>query len=199
MPATHDSLQKIDSLDFRHNTRQLLLSYLLRVIGVVVFGWLFLIITKGITGNDTIGLKSLVDISIQSFPAIGSILLIALDVICVLYLHELVHAAVVFVTHRQKPHIGMRGFVIFAAAPDKVLTKTQFIVNAMAPFTVISLIGILFIFYIPLYTLSWVFIPTVVNAAAAGGDFMAVIWALKQPKNTKFIDYGDITNAYTEK
>ena len=199
MPATHDYLKQIDSLDFRHNTRQLLLSYLLRVFGVVVFGWLFFIITKGITGNDTLVLNSLVDISIQSFPAIGSILLISLDVICVLYLHELVHAAVVFVTHRQKPHIGIRGFVIFAAAPDKILTKTQFILNAMAPFTVISLIGILFIFYLPLYTLSWVFIPTVVNAAAAGGDFMAVIWALKQPKNAKFIDYGDITNAYTEK
>lgn len=118
------------------------------MIGVIVFGWLFLIITKGITGDDTLVLKSFVDISNQSFPAIGSILLIALDVTCVLYLHELIHAAVVFTTHRQKPHIGIRGFVIFAAA---------------------------------------------------GGDFMDVIWALKQPKNTKFIDYGDITNAYINK
>ncbi len=198
MSENNTNLRQIDSLDFRNNKQHLLFSYVLRLIGVVLFGLLFLFITKAIKNSSEVSLLHLVNIQIPSVPAFVSILLVALDVILVLYLHELIHAAVVFITHKQKPHIGIRGFVIFAAAPDKILTKTQFIVNAMAPFTVISLIGVALIFLLPQPLLSWVFIPTVVNAAAAGGDFMAVIWALKQPPNAVFIDYGDTTNAYVE-
>jgi hypothetical protein len=113
-----------------------------------------------------------------------------------LYFHEIIHATVVFITHKQKPQIGIRGLIIYAAAPESVLTKTQFIITALAPFIVISLMGCMLIFFIPQSFLSWIFIPTVVNAAAAAGDFMAVIWALKQPKNAKFVDSGDITKAY---
>lgn len=93
----------------------------------------------------------------------------------------------------------MRGFIIFAAAPNKVLNKYQLIINAFAPFTLITILGFTLIYFININNLSWVFIPTVVNAAAAGGDFMTVLWAAKQTNKTKFVDSGDITIAYLDK
>lgn len=191
-----ENLKQIDSLDFRNNKKQLIVSYFLRVIGVIVFGYIFLLITRFLGDNSDIGLKELINIEIKSFPAILSIILIVLDVVFVIFLHELIHASVVFLTHRQKPDIGIRGLIIYAAAPENVLTKAQFIIMALAPFVAISIIGCVLIFLLPLSFLSWIFIPTVINAAAAGGDFMAVLWAFKQPENAKFIDEGDITYAY---
>lgn len=199
MNNQYANLEQVSSLDFHTNKQYLIISYLLRAAGLLVFGALFLMITKYLANNSEIILKELISIEIKSLPSILSIILILLDVVFILFLHELIHAAVVFITHRQKPKIGIRGLIIFAAAPESILTKTQFIITALAPFVVISIIGCLLIFFIPQNFLSWIFIPTVINAAAAGGDFMAVIWALKQPENAKFIDKGDITYAYIKK
>ena len=194
-----ESLKRIDSLDFRNNKKQLIISYFLRAIGVIVFGYIFLLITRFLANDSEVVLKELIDIEIKSLPAILSVILIILDVSIVIFLHELIHASVVFLTHRQKPKIGIRGLIVYAAAPESILTKTQFIITALAPFLVISIIGCMLIFIIPQSFLSWIFIPTVINAAAAGGDFMAVLWALKQPENAQFIDKGDITHAYINK
>ncbi len=191
-----ENLNQIDSLDFRNNKKQLIISYFLRAIGVIVFGYIFLLITNILANDSEVVLKELINIEIKSLPAILSVILIIIDVSIVIFLHELIHASVVFLTHRQKPRIGIRGLIVYAAAPESALTKTQFIITALAPFLLISIIGCMLIFFIPQSFLSWIFIPTVVNAAAAGGDFMAVLWALKQPENTKFIDEGDITYAY---
>ena len=191
-----ENLKQIDLLDFRNNKKQLIISYFLRAIGVIVFGYIFLIITNILANDSEVVLKELINIEIKSLPAILSVILIIIDVSIVIFLHELIHASVVFLTHRQKPRIGIRGLIVYAAAPESVLTKTQFIITALAPFLLISIIGCMLIFFIPQSFLSWIFIPTVVNAAAAGGDFMAVLWALKQPENAKFIDEGDIAYAY---
>ncbi len=117
----------------------------------------------------------------------------------VLYLHEMIHAAVFCFTHGQKPKIGMRGFVIFAAAPQQILTKNQVIVNAMAPFTIISIIGLSLVLFMPGSYFSWIFIPTLVNAAAAGGDFMTVYFVKKHPKTIRYNDVGDILYALKPK
>ena len=198
MPENFNGLKQIDSLNFRNNKRQLIISYLLRLIGVVIFGLLFFLIVKNIKNNNLITLKDLLNIEIQSQPEVLSIILITADVIFVLYLHELIHALIFLLTHKQKPKIGIRGFIIFAAAPDKILSKHQLSINALAPITVITVVGFILIYFIPQNNLSWIFIPTLVNAAASGGDFMTVVWALNQPQKTKFIDVGDIITAYTE-
>lgn len=198
MPENFNGLKQIDSLNFRNNKRQLIISYLLRLIGVVIFGLLFFLIVKNIKNNNLITLKDLLNIEIHSQPEVLSIILITADVIFVLYLHELIHALIFLLTHKQKPKIGIRGFIIFAAAPDKILSKHQLSINALAPITVITVVGFILIYFIPQNNLSWIFIPTLVNAAASGGDFMTVVWALNQPQKTKFIDVGDIITAYTE-
>ena len=60
----------------------------------------------------------------------------------------------------------------------------------------LRLAGLGFSVIIPVEALSWLFIPTVVNAAAAGGDFMAVSWLYRQDRTARFHDDGDILTAY---
>lgn len=194
-----DNLIQVDTLDFNNNKSQLIISYLLRLFGIFIFGFLFWIATLFIKNNKEITIEILLNIKIETLPSSVSIFLIVIDVIFVLYIHEIIHALVFFITHKQKPQIGIRGFIIFAAAPNKVLNKYQLIINAFAPFTLITILGFSLIYFISVNNLSWVFIPTVVNAAAAGGDFMAVLWAAKQTNKTKFVDSGDITIAYIGK
>ena len=194
-----NNLIQVDTLDFKNNKSQLIISYLLRLSGIIFFGFLFWMATIFIKNNEGITIETLLRIKIETLPSLVSILLIVLDVIFVLYIHEIIHALVFFITHKQKPQIGIRGFIIFAAAPNKVLNKYQLIINAFAPFTLITILGFSLIYFINVNYLSWVFIPTVVNAAAAGGDFMTVLWAAKQANNTKFVDSGDITIAYLDK
>ena len=191
-----ENLKKIDSLDFRNNKKQLIISYLLRILGVLIFSFVFFLIAKSLYEPDQIFFKNLIEIKIESIPSFASIILIIIDVVVVLYLHELIHAAVFYLTHKQIPKIGIRGFIIFAAAPNKIINKNQIIINALAPFLVITVIGIVLMTLIPINFSSWIFIPMIVNAASAGGDFMTIYWVSKQPKGAKFIDIGDITNAY---
>jgi hypothetical protein len=70
------------------------------------------------------------------------------------------------------------------------------IANALAPFAVISLLGAVPIVLLPTAYLSWVFIPTVVNAAAAGGDFLGVAWLWKLPEESRLEDDGERLVAY---
>ncbi len=186
-------LQVTDQLDFRNNRRQLLGSYLLRLAGVFLFGFLFQYLLNTLRGEFS--MATLLNIEIEGVGAVWSILLLILNVLLVLYLHELIHAAVYYFGSGQSPRIGMRGLVIFAAAPDKLISRNVMLINAWAPFAVISLMGLVLMQSVPEQALSWVFMPTLVNAAAAGGDFMVVYFVLKHSRQTQYRDVGDIIDA----
>ena len=182
----------ISTLNFRENNQLVIISYILRAVGAVIFGGLFFVAANVLHPQAALTLDALVSIAIEGVPDIVSIGLIVLAVMLVLSLHELVHAFVFFVHTGAPPHIGMRGAIIFASAEGFLNTRNTMIVNALAPFVVISLAGLLLMAITPLSTLAWIFIPTVANAAAAGGDFMAVSWLLSLPKNAMIEDHGDI-------
>lgn len=183
----------IGTLDFRNNKSELLISYLLRLLGVVFFGYIFYLVANFLN-NDT-PFRELVSIEILGVAPIFSIFLCVVDVAFVLFLHELIHALVYYVTNKQNPRFGMRGWVIYAAAPNQLITKRNIIINALAPFVVISFLGLSLLTLVPVQFASWIFLPTLVNAAAAGGDFMVVYFALKHSKEIQYNDKGDIIYA----
>lgn len=183
----------IDQLDFRNNHSDLVTSYVLRVLGLVVFGSIFY--ETYIILNRYATFYELINIELENVSSVVSIFLLVLDVVLVLYLHELIHALVYYLTNKQKPKINIRGSVIFAAAPNQIISKRDLIINAFSPFVVISIIGISLLSITPLGLASWVFMPTLVNAAASGGDFMVVYFVLKQKSGTQYNDKGDILYA----
>lgn len=193
---TPENQSQISTLDFRDNKQLVLMSYLLRAFGALIFGGLFFLAADTIHPDAGLTVESLVSIAIDGMPDIVSIVLVIFAVTSVLWLHELVHASVFYVHIGAPPHIGIRGPIIFAAAEGYLNTRTAMIVNALAPFVVISSLGLLMMALIPVGALAWIFIPTVANAAAAGGDFMAVFWLLGLPRGAKVEDHGDVIIAY---
>ncbi len=203
MPTTHlknhQKSTEISKLDFRDNTQLMLASYGLRLIGAVVFSIVFYLIVQQMYPNQAVSLESLIMIKLEDLPDIVSIVLIIIAVIGVLWLHEVIHAAVFFFHTGASPRIGMRGPIIFASAVGYQNTRNTMIINALAPFVVISVLGMLLMTVVPANLLAWIFIPTVANAAAAGGDFMAVYWLLSLPDDTQIEDHGDILVAHQSK
>lgn len=189
-------MKHFDSLDFRNNKKQLLASYLLRLLGLLVFGILFSLVATQINPAIPLSAPGLFSIEIQGLPGFISFVFVFLDVVLVLYLHELIHAAVFYFTLKTPPNIGMRGLVIYAAAKGHYFGRISGIINALAPFTVITIMGFILLKMIPASFASWVFIPLLVNAASAGGDFMFVGWMLKHPAGTLYHDEGDKTDAF---
>ena len=183
---------EISKLDFRDNTQLMLLSYGLRIVGAVLFSLFFFIIVQQMYPDDAIALESLITIKLVNVPDIVSIVLIVVAVVGVLWLHELIHATVFFIHTGASPHIGMNGPIIFASAIGYMNTRNAMMINALAPFVVISILGVLLMFVVPISLLAFIFIPTVANAAAAGGDFMAVYWLLSLPADTQIEDHGDV-------
>jgi hypothetical protein len=196
MKQFSENLEKIGAIDFRNNRMQLIWSYILRFIGLIVFGGLFLFVAVQFNPGLQIEKESFLSIAIPGLSPILSILLIVVDVLLVLYIHELIHATVFFLSKGQSPEIGIRGLVIYAKAPTHYVKRNIMIINGLAPFLVISIIGIIFMVVLPDRTLPWIFIPIVINAAAAGGDFMIVAWMIKHSKEFVYQDEGDIITAY---
>ena len=192
----HENQKQISTLDFRDNQMLVIISYALRALGAVIFGGLFYAAANAIHPDAGLTFESLVSIAIDGVPDIASIGLIVVAVIFVLWLHELVHASVFYPHIGAPPRIGIRGPIIFASAEGYLNTRNAMMVNALAPFVVISTLGLLLMAIAPITMLAWVFIPTVANAAAAGGDFMAVNWLIGLPRGTKIEDHGDLLIAY---
>ncbi|MCP4139534.1 MAG: DUF3267 domain-containing protein [Chloroflexi bacterium] len=171
-------------------------SYFLRAFGFALFTGLFIVLTRFLYPHLPTTVETYLNIALPNLPGIVSILLAAASVIAVLALHELVHATVFYLDQRIPAKIGGRGLLIFASAPGYLVGRTSMIINALAPFIIISALGFLLIALVSENLLSWIFISTVANAAAAGGDFIAVAWLLKQPKNVRIEDTGDVLTAY---
>jgi hypothetical protein len=188
--------EQLDELNFGGDTGALVWSYALRSVGGVLFFFVFAQVARVVHPELPWIASAFVEIGIPGVPGWVSILLVVVDVIVVISFHELIHAAVFFFTEGAPPRIGVRGLIVYAEAPDYLSRRHAMIVNALAPFTVITALGVTLIAALPVTALPWVLIATVVNAAAAAGDFMTVRFIVRQPRDALFHDTGDATTAY---
>lgn len=171
-------------------------SYFYRAIGIIVFTFLFYFISVLLRNESSPALSNYLNIQINGLDVWLSYLFIIADVLIVLYLHELIHASVFFISSKVKPKIGIKGVLIFASSEGILYKKNIMILNALAPFFVITLFGLICISIINTQFLFWIFLPVVVNAAASSGDFMASNWLRSLPNDVLIEDKGYILTAY---
>lgn len=187
---------RIGVIDFRKDKKQLLWSYIIRLICLLFFGPLFVLIALQMDIHIPVTKKAFLGLTIPGVSPFFSILFIIIAVVFVLFLHEMIHAAVFFLKKNQKPRIGMKGLVIYAKASRYFINRNAMIINRLAPFFIITLLGFILIELLPVTALPWVFMPTLVNAAASGGDFMIIMWMMGHTRRTLYKDEGDIITAY---
>ncbi len=101
-------------------------------------------------------------------------------------LHELIHGLSMRAFGARPTYgAGVLGKVVpylYCTAPGHLFTRTQFIAVALAPFVVISLVGMLWVVYGPAG--GWLVVPLGFHVGGCIGDFTATALILTKPRGT---------------
>ncbi len=175
------------TITLSHNPGLLIGLNLAGAVLFVAFGLLFLFLAAHLSpafargGSGTLsgwGLLLIFGVLIGSVPF-------------TLIAHELTHGLFFWIFTRKRPTYGFKGFYAYAAAPDFYIPRNQFILIGLAPFVVISLIGIALLPFTALGVALTIVLILTMNAAGAVGDFYAVGVLLTQTPSTLIRDFGD--------
>jgi len=98
-----------------------------------------------------------------------------LIVLAVLPLHEGLHAAAIrWAGHKPRFGAKLDKGVLYATADGALFRRAEFIVIALAPIVVITLVGMVLMVVLPDWPAFWVGIAVIVNASSAIGDLWMV-------------------------
>ncbi len=98
---------------------------------------------------------------------------------------------------RSRPRFGLRSGYAYAAAPGWYFPRRQYLVIALAPFLLLSILGMILLRVVPVGMLAAILFGTVTNAAGAVGDIWIAILILRERRSIVIEDLGDGFNFYT--
>jgi hypothetical protein len=125
-------------------------------------------------------------------------------VLMVLPLHELVHGIAIRWA-RHKPYYGAKyadigrfkiPIVLFATADDALFRRNQFIVIALAPAIIITLLGMALVTLLPDYLSYYIMLAVMLNGSGAVGDFWMTVIVLRYPPDALVRDEADSVRIY---
>ncbi len=179
----------------------------LNIFGTVIFfvvGWLLYSLVEflrpiGLDGyrlNDVMGLGPTGGI-VLTIPAVGLFGVLAAFVLTPV-VHELVHGLGYWLYTRRRPAFGFKLVFAYCASPVGVyVTRNQLIATALAPFVVMTLVGLGAVVIVPASLVPILLLIVVMNIAGAVGDLASAVWLLfhapeilGQDTGSKLIVYG---------
>jgi len=181
------------SFDLTHNTRLAIILNLGGTLLLFFFAWLFLSITQLLHPEYTYPISLMVSSLTDLLKLVGGLLSVTLVMILA---HEGVHGFFFWLLTHQRPLFGFRGYYAFASAPGWYIPRNDYLVVSLAPFILISLIGLDLLAILPYALIPSLLLLISMNAAGAIGDLMVSIWLLKKPATCLIQDYGDKVNFY---
>lgn len=127
-----------------------------------------------------------------------------IGVILVLPFHEWIHGlAIRAVGHRPIYGIKWAEFgrfklplVLYTTAGDVFFRRLEFIFVALAPVTVITLLGMAVVAFLPDYLAYCVALAVIINGAGSVGDFWMVVVVLRYPADCLVRDEADSIRIY---
>ena len=119
---------------------------------------------------------------------------IVLSIIAFIVIHELLHIIFMAIFSKGKVNVKVK-FPTIAVGSDAYFNKSQYIIIALVPVVVLGMVGLICLLALP-YKLLFSILLTL-NFATASGDYILTYYALKQDKNTYFVDQADKTLVYT--
>jgi hypothetical protein len=123
------------------------------------------------------------------------IVMIVIFVACIV-VHELIHGAFFWAFTRSRPVFGLRSWYAFAGAPGWFLTGRQYLLTTLAPFGILSLLGMLLMTILPVPLAAVVLVVTTLNAASSAGDLWVAFRLVNQARPVIAEDLGDGVNFY---
>ena len=174
--------------------RMLLIMNIGGLVLLIFFGWLFTKLAILLRPADAAAFLILRWEGIGAFLTIVIVLAI---LIVTITLHEAIHGLGFYVLANARPIFAFRGAYAYAAAPDWYIPRNKYLVTALAPFVVISLIGIGLIPVVPATWIAPLVLACVINASGAVGDLWVALLLLRQPPDALSNDRGDEIKIFT--
>jgi hypothetical protein len=121
-----------------------------------------------------------------------------LIILAVLPLHEGLHAAAIRWTG-HKPRFGAKldKGVLYATSDGALFRRAEFIIIALAPIVVITLVGMTLMVVLPEWPAFWIGIAVIVNASSAIGDLWMVVVVRRYADDTLVRDEADGIRIFT--
>jgi hypothetical protein len=172
--------------------RDMRLNILLQVIGTfwlalvgLVLWWAFQLLRPGL-GLDVW----------FSGDAWVSLLGFLLALVVSITLHEVVHGVFFWWLTGHPPKFGLGPGYAFAAMPGWYLPKRQYLVVGLAPLVVLTILGLLYVPFLP----NWLIVPffggLVFNAGGAIGDIYICLRIAREAEDVWVLDHGDGFEVY---
>ncbi len=120
---------------------------------------------------------------------------IILSAVGFIIVHELIHIVSMTIFSKGKVTVSVK-FPTIAVGSDAYFNKTQYIIIALAPVVVLGVASLLCLMMLS-YKLLFAILLTL-NFATASGDYILTYYALKQDKNTYFVDKAEKTLVYIQ-
>ena len=157
---------------------------------------LFTLVLFGLRPEDT---RQGLVLGISGIGGILQVLLVVIGVTAaMIVLHEAVHGVFFWLFTRAVPKFAFKGAYAYAAAPDWYLPKYQYLVTALAPLVLLSLVGVGLMLVVPPGGFVVLLLFLVTNASGAIGDLWVAGWLLRQPDACYANDHGDAVSLYVE-
>jgi hypothetical protein len=166
--------------------------WVVNVVGIPVaflVGWLFLQLAAFLRSEDAGQLLA------TSRQALSWLLALALVAVA-LVVHELIHGLAFWLFTRSRPRFGFKLYAAYAGAPDWYLPRSQHLVVGIAPFVVLTAIGLVLLPLVSSAHVHLVLLPAAFNAMGAVGDLAVALYEMTQPPGTLVNDTGMVITLY---
>ena len=161
---------------------------------LVLFGWLFTKLAIWLRPADATAFMTLKWEGIGIFLTIVIVLAILFVTITI---HEAIHGLGFYALANAKPVFAFRGAYAYAAAPNWYIPRNKYLVTALAPFVLISVIGVGLMTIAPATWIAPLVLACVINASGAVGDLWVALLLLRQPPEALSNDAGDEIKIFT--
>jgi hypothetical protein len=178
------------SLNLLNNKRAFWLLQIPAIVCFFLFGALFLGWTIWLRPGLLDTISAGVNITFRG------LLVLIISLVISIVLHELIHGAFFWIYSRSQPKFGLRGGYAYAAAPGWFYPRGQYLVIALAPFVILSFLGMVFVAFASIGALAAILFGMVVNAAGAVGDIWIAGMVIRERRNIVVEDQGDGVNFY---
>jgi hypothetical protein len=199
MPATQtlpSDFHPIGTFDLKNNPQALLQLNILGFVLFAISAWVFWYALQAIRPDEarfglTIGFSNLNGI-------IQAILAVIAVTAGMIVLHEAAHGLFFWLFTRSRPIFAFRVVYAYAAAPTWYIPKGQYLVVALAPLVLLSLLGVALMAILPSEWFMLLLLFLVSNASGAIGDLWVVGWLLRQSAPCYALDQGDAVTLYVQ-
>ena len=118
---------------------------------------------------------------LERYSWLVSFLGLAVGGYAIVFIHESIHALSLYLLGGKSVTFTIDGIAPRAFDRTTLFSKRAVFVVTVMPFLLISLVGTAALLFVADRSVSWVFLPTVINAVVAAADFVVVAWLIGVP------------------